>query len=320
MTVKALAALCIASALAVSTIGGSPRTVTAPESLSAPRAPLTCLTQSPPHRPLSARCVAAGVPVDVLRGPGRAAQPVIIWLHGGAWLFGTSADIDGAVRDQISRGWTVISVDYHVGNGATVTEMADEVRTVVRWTRAHARALNIDPRAVVLAGTSAGGHLAALAGLAPRQDLSTLPPALRTHSARPNGIITMSGVHDLRSYDVTVALLGPMQELLVHVTGCTPRADLPLRCTTRFLARLSPVLKASAGDPAVLIVHGIEDDVVPVRQARLLKAALVAAQVPVTLALWHEDHCVEIDHTHRTVETFLDSVVASGHATDDVPR
>jgi acetyl esterase/lipase len=233
---------------------------------------------------------------------------VIIWLHGGAWLFGTSADIDGAIRDQISRGWTVISVDYHVGNGATVAAMADEARTVVRWTRAHAWALNIDPDAVVVAGTSAGGHLAALAGLAPGQDLSDLPASLRTHSARPNGIITMSGVHDLRSYDVAVALLGSMQQLLVGVTGCTPVADLPLRCSDRFLARLSPVTKASPGDPPVLIVHGIEDDVVPVAQARVLRAALTAAHVPVTLALWHEDHCVEIDHTHRTVETFLDSV------------
>jgi acetyl esterase/lipase len=231
-------------------------------------------------------------------------------------LFGSSSDIDDAIRDQIRRGWTVISVDYHLGEGATVAEMADEVRTVVRWTRAHAWALGIDPGSVVLAGTSAGGHLAALAGLAPRQDLSDLPPLLRRFSARPNGIIAMSGVYDLRSYDVTVAMLGPMQELLVGVTGCAPRPTPPLRCTSRFLARLSPVTKATAGDPTVLIVHGREDDVVPVNQARALAAALEAAHVPVTLALWHEDHCVDIEHTHRTVEEFLDTVSGSGAPVD----
>jgi acetyl esterase/lipase len=315
--VKSLVALCIALTLAVSTIGGTARTATGPDLLLTPQASLACLSQSPPRHALTARCVAAGVPIDVLRGPGRSAQPVIIWMHGGAWLFGSSTDIDGAISDQVARGWTVISVDYHVGNGATIAEMADEVRTVVRWTRAHAWALNIDPGSVVLAGTSAGGHLAALAGLAPGQDLSRLPERLRVHSARPNGIIAMSGIYDLRSYDVTVAMLGSMQELLVVATGCTPRPALPLRCSTRFLGRLSPVTKASGGDPPVLVVHGIEDDVAPVQQARALRAALVAKQVPATLALWHEDHCVEIDHTHRTVEAWLDLISRAGRATQD---
>ncbi len=116
------------------------------------------------------------VPVRVYRptGPAGTPRPGLVWMHGGAFLGG---DLDMPEADTVARqlahraGAVVVSVDYRLAlGGVTYPVPHDDVVAAFRWTVASAAALGIDPEDVYLGGASAGGNLAAGAGLRLRDD------------------------------------------------------------------------------------------------------------------------------------------------------
>jgi acetyl esterase len=112
--------------------------------------------------------------------PGR---PAVVWVHGGGFVGGSIDDHEGDLvsRELCARaGTVVVSVDYHLADGRTVTypTLHREVAEAVRWTRANATRLGLDGDAVVLGGASAGGNLAVAATLELRALAEPLPRAL----------------------------------------------------------------------------------------------------------------------------------------------
>lgn len=100
------------------------------------------------------------VPADAA-GP----VPVVVWVHGGAFLRGDRKKMPERYGPLISRGIAVASIEYRLSHEATFPAQLFDVRAAIRYVRSESATLGIAPDALGLWGASAGGHLAALAGL-----------------------------------------------------------------------------------------------------------------------------------------------------------
>jgi acetyl esterase len=98
-----------------------------------------------------------------------AGHPVIAFFHGGGWVFGRPAEFHDACRRYAAKGFVTFSFQYRLSvkadgtyphPGITLVESVKDARSAIRWLRANAAELGIDPVRIVVAGQSAGGQLA----------------------------------------------------------------------------------------------------------------------------------------------------------------
>ena len=92
-------------------------------------------------------------------------RPVIIFFHGGSWNGGSIRAFAAQAKYFASRGLVCTRVEYRLKSkdGVTPDKCVEDARSSVRWVRANAAKLGIDPQKLITAGGSAGGHLAACA-------------------------------------------------------------------------------------------------------------------------------------------------------------
>lgn len=198
----------------------------------------------------------------------RGAVPVFVWIHGGAWLAGSK--VEGAAFAFLAeRGFAVASVGYRLSGDAPFPAQIDDVRAAVGWLARNAGEFGADGGRIVVAGQSAGGHLASLLGAT----AGSLTPALPVV-----GVIDFYGPADLRAgpiaedYRNRPAVGGAVA--LAAFLGGSPQQKPAVA------AAASPVTHVTADDCPFLIVHGDRDPIVPIAQSRRLDTALRAAGVP----------------------------------------
>lgn len=179
--------------------------------------------------------------------------PGVIFVHGGGWTEGDKAPLPVI---PTASGYLVVSINYRMYPAYRFPAMIEDVKCAIRFLRAHAVAYNLDPERIAVIGHSAGGHLAALAGLADERAGWDVGPYLE-HSSRVQAVVEMAGPTDL-----TARFPEAVEELKVNVFGMEQ------------LISASPVTYAAAAAPPFLIIHGDKDAVVPVEQAQCLHDAL----------------------------------------------
>lgn len=137
---------------------------------------------------------ASGKPVEltmnVFEPAGHKAtdkNPVIVMFFGGGWASGAPTSFYPHCAYFASRGIVAIAPDYRVRQRQKTTpyECVADSKSAIRYVRAHASELGIDPNRIVAAGSSAGGHIAACTGIVPGMDeksenleISSVPNAL----------------------------------------------------------------------------------------------------------------------------------------------
>lgn len=213
--------------------------------------------------------------------PGPA--PLFIWIHGGGWRGGSWERVNPAFLALRARGWSVASVGYRLSDADWPAPVSD-VKAAIRYLRAHADALSIDPDRFVAAGSSAGGHLVALLGTsAGDAALTRANPSRPAISDAVQAVVDLYGPTDLATMDVDAVTNGCPDNALCHdcdmspetlLLECRPATECPDRA-----AEGSPVTYASAGDAPHFILHGDADCTVPTPQSARLHAALEAAGV-----------------------------------------
>jgi acetyl esterase/lipase len=105
--------------------------------------------------------------------PGATPRPAIVFFFGGGWSRGTPVQYYRECRHFAARGYVAIAADYRVTgtfSKSTPFDSVADARSALRYVRAHAAELGIDPARIVAAGASAGGHLAASTALLPGLD------------------------------------------------------------------------------------------------------------------------------------------------------
>ena len=93
--------------------------------------------------------------------PARAARvPVLVFLHGGAWLRGSRLDVAYPAPTLTGRGAAFLAVDFDNVREVPLPAMIEQCREAIDWTANHAASFGGDPGRIYLAGHSSGAHLA----------------------------------------------------------------------------------------------------------------------------------------------------------------
>ncbi|WP_083365300.1 alpha/beta hydrolase [Microterricola viridarii] len=237
----------------------------APEKVSAPHTDGQALREQPGIE------FAPGLLLDIVRPADDRALPAIIWLHGGAWRMGDRSWRPDFARYFARSGFVMVSIDYTLSGDAVFPQQLLDVRAGIRWVRENAEAYGILADSIGLWGSSAGGHLAALAGLHGGAPAIFGEPE-GAGSAAVQAVMDGYGAGDLLAPDQDNP---PTAGLLGGSPG-----------ERRELATLaSPARTAVTGAPPFLIMHGAADDLVPASQSIALYKALAAGGTDATLYL-----------------------------------
>ncbi len=194
--------------------------------------------------------------------PQGESLPLIIYVHGGAWTIGSKNDCQYMFLAQ--RGYAVACIDYRLSDKAIFPAQIDDVQSSIKYLRANAAKYGIDGSRFGIWGDSAGGHLAALAGTKGEND------------SRVQAVADWFGPVDF--FDVE-NYTDPASQFYDYQDAASRLVGGPLRQNEELVLAANPITFASADDPPFLIIHGTEDDVVPVAQSQKLHEALLAAGV-----------------------------------------
>jgi acetyl esterase/lipase len=225
-------------------------------------------------------CVEGGQPLAMtLFTPGTAggSDPVVLQVHGGGWQHGgrlLSLSASGAATDLVGAGFVVASIDYRLAPENPWPDQIIDAKCAVRYLRAHAIDLGIDPNQIAALGDSAGGQLVSLLGTTGSSTLWDEGPYANESSA-VDAVVDEFGPADLSATGWPVDSVA----MIRRAFGAAPGTTSPI------LAQASPNTHVAAGDPPFLIVQGTDDQVVPVSQSEHFAAQLRAEQVPVDLVL-----------------------------------
>jgi acetyl esterase/lipase len=220
--------------------------------------------------------------LDVYRPAGAPAYGLIVWVHGGAWRAGSRADVD--LKAMTELGWSVASVDYRLSTEARFPAQIHDITAAIRFLRAHASDYGFPADRIVIAGSSAGGHLAAEVGVTNRNaELEGSEGELPHVSSDVQAIVDLYGASDLttilaQSTPHGLEVRKPALQLLLGGQSDAVPA----------LARLaSPVFQVDPTDPPLLLLHGDQDPQMPINQAHELQGAYERVGRPVEFIVMH---------------------------------
>jgi acetyl esterase/lipase len=203
--------------------------------------------------------------------------PLIIWIHGGAWLEGSKDEY--APLEYLAERYAVASINYRLSQHAIFPAQIEDCKAAVRWLRANAQKYNLDPQRFAAWGASAGGHLAAMLGVTGDVTDFEIGENLGV-SSRVQAVVDYFGPTDFLQMDTHRTLDG-----VPHDEAHSPESLLVggwIRENPGRVARANPLTYVTARAAPFLIVHGDHDPLVPHHQSELLEAALQKAGVPVT--------------------------------------
>jgi acetyl esterase/lipase len=237
--------------------------------------------------------------LDVHRRRGQKSPgPTLVYVHGGGWVIG-HRDKQGLplLQHLAARGWVGFSVDYRLSPLATFPDHLVDVKRAIAWVREHAAEYGADPGFLVVAGNSAGGHLAALAALT--ANVPEYQPGFEQADTSVDACVAFYGIHDLLDRYGHWPHQG-MHRLLERQVMKRSRT-----AAREAYEAGSPVSRVHADAPPFLLVHGDRDSLAPVEESRRLHEALGrVSRAPVALVeVPGAQHAFEIFPSVRTTYT-----------------
>ena len=252
--------------------------------------------------------------LDIWRRPdldptGRA--PVLFQIPGGAWTTGNKRGQAHPLMSHLAElGWICVAINYRHSPRNTWPDHIIDVKRALVWVKAHISEYGGDPNFVAITGGSAGGHLSSLAALTPNDP--QFQPGFEHADTRVQAAIPFYGVYDFtRVEDAMHPMMLPLLERMVvkqpHSTNLTS------------YVAASPVTHVSADAPPFFVLHGRNDSLVPVEQARGFVARLrevsrqpvVYAELPFTQHAFDMLGSVRASHAAIAVEQFLAEIYAT---------
>lgn len=220
--------------------------------------------------------------LDLYRPAQADHRPMIVWVHGGAWRAGNKSSMP--LKALVEDGFQIASVDYRLTPEARFPANVHDIKAAIRFLRANGRELQINANTILIAGASAGGHLAALVGVSNGNEAleGTLGEHTQT-SSDVQGIVSFYGASNLTSIlgQSTPHGLGVRIPALQLLLGGQPEDKAEL-------AKLaSPVFHVGPNDPPLLLIHGDQDPQMPINQSHELVGVYEQHHLPVQMDVIH---------------------------------
>jgi acetyl esterase/lipase len=253
-----------------------------------------------------------------LPNSGDGPFPCIIVIHGGAFKMGDKSgpELASAIKG-LANGYGVASINYRLSGEAKWPAQINDVKAAIRFLRANAAGYRLNPDRFAVWGSSAGGHLAALAGtsgsVAALQDGALGNPGV---SDSVQAVIDMFGPVNFLAMDEQFKAAGVAGQ--VHNTADSPESALfgkQLTLVPELVRQANPETYISTDDPPFFIQHGSADKLIPTQQSVDLQAALAKTlgKEKVTFEVingaGHGTADFSTDANIRKVFAFLDKVM-----------
>ena len=190
------------------------------------------------------------------------SRPAIVFFFGGGWTSGSPGQFEQHCRYLASRGMVAITADYRVASRhqAKAVQCVADAKSAIRYVRAHAKELGVDPKRIAAGGGSAGGHIAGCTGTVPGLDEQGEDTAV---SSVPDAMVLFNPALALAPVDGN-DFGGFGARLPAERLGVEPVA-------------ISPAHNVKAGAPPTIVFHGRADSTVPFATAEVFAAAMKKA-------------------------------------------
>lgn len=215
------------------------------------------------------------------RGDHPTGCPVLLQIHGGGWVVGSKDEQGLPLMNRLAReGWVCVSVNYRLSPHATFPDHLIDVKRAIAWIREHVAEYGGDPGFIVVTGGSAGGHLAALTALTANDP--EYQPGFEHVDTGVDGCVAFYGVYDFTDRHRQYRNRGLARLLERHVmkSAIAEARDA--------YERASPMSRVHPDAPPFFVIHGDQDTLVPVADARhfvtalreTLRAPVLYAEIP----------------------------------------
>lgn len=213
-----------------------------------------------------------------LPATSKGRLPVVVWIHGGAWLSNDKYSDMGYMQETVNgfleHGYALASIDYRFSTQAVFPAQIQDCHQAIGFLHENAAKYGIDPDRIAVIGFSAGGHLGSLLALSLNDEITAFYPGGVRPRYRVKCVIDFYGPADLIaiSQNANANESSPPDPIAV-LLGSDPilRPDLARAA--------SPVTYVNRNDPPFLIIQGEKDESVPNAQSRLLSSWLRLAGV-----------------------------------------
>ena len=248
--------------------------------------------------------------------------PVIYYLHGGAWTFGDKREQGRPMLHEfVRRGWVVVASNYRLAPRHPWPAQIEDATRALGWIKANIATYGASPDRVVIAGGSAGGHLAALLALSANDPTWRPPEMADLTDWRVRGAMSFYGVLEMTGDDTHWRGLGRGIRILLERRV----VQVPYQGHEALYHSLSPYQRISLDSPPFFVVQGVNDTLVEVNVARgfVAKFREVAFAPIYYVELPFTQHAFDVTASPRTSATtraavaFAESVVAANDARDE---
>lgn len=207
----------------------------------------------------------------------KANTPLIVWIHGGAWMLNDKyADMSymkNTITSFIDSGYALASIDYRYSTEAPFPAQIQDCNEAIEFLYNKAAKYKLDKKRIALIGFSAGGHLASLLGLSLNNNVKDFYKSGVKTNFSIKCVFDFYGPADLVATAIADSTISDPKNPVALLLGASPlqRPDLAKHA--------SPVTYVDKNDPPFLIVQGEKDESVPNAQSKLLSAWLTLAGV-----------------------------------------
>ena len=221
--------------------------------------------------------------------------PTVVWIHGGAWISGSAANVEPYLRILAGEGYTTVGLGYGFGPETVYPSAVQQIEEALAYLEAHAEELSVDPTQIVLAGDSAGAQLASqIAALSTNPgyaDLMGVEPAL--HADQISGVLLNCGVYDLRAM---AELQGaPAWAFKVALWAYTGTKDWSQQSSG---STMSTIQFVTSDFPPTYISGGNGDGLTWLQSIPMAQR-LQQLDVPVTDLFWPATHEPQLPHEYQ---------------------
>lgn len=194
----------------------------------------------------------------------------VVYFHGGGWAYSSKEGAVYQLLPYLERGWRVVNVGYRLSSNSLAPAAVEDTRCALRWVFRNAAQYKFDTSKIILAGQSAGGHLALITGMlpdgSPLENRCFADKRINDVPMKVAAIINWYGITDVNDL-----IQGPNQKNYAMMwMGSLPNA-------AEVAKSVSPLTYVRAGLPPIFTVHGDKDELVPHAQAVRLHDALTKA-------------------------------------------